>query len=109
MYGKDSDGIGRPVLVDSSGKLITTSNLADAAVKGRLFSVANQAKVAVTAALATTWTGLGVGNPATSGKNYIFHEFGWSSDVVNPAEGVVGLMIGAVGDMAQAVTPRCAR
>lgn len=109
MYGKDADGIGRPVLVDETGKLITVNDLADAAINGRLFSVANQAKVAVTAALATTWTGLGVGNPATSGKNYKFWEFGWSSDVVNPAEGVVGLMIGAVGDMAQAIVPRCAR
>lgn len=109
MYGKDADGIGRPVLVDETGKLITVANLMDAAIKGRLFHVANQAKVAVTAALATTWTGLGVGNPATSGKNYVFHEFGWSTDVVNPAEGVVGLMIASVGDMAQAITPRCAR
>lgn len=112
MYGKTEAGVGLPVLVDSSGKMIVVSgggSLAEAAVAGRLFSVANQAKVAVTAALTTTWTGLGVGNPATSGKNYIIHEFGWSSDIVNPAEGVVGLMIGAVGDMAQAIVPRCAR
>jgi len=112
MYGKTRAGLGLPALVDSEGKLITANGggtLADAAINGRLFSVANQAKVAVTAALATTWTGLGVGNPSTSGKLYVLHEFGWSTDVVNPAEGVVGIMIGAVGDMAQAVVPRCAR
>lgn len=39
MYGKDADGIGRPVLVDETGKLITVNDLADAAINGRLFSV----------------------------------------------------------------------
>lgn len=109
MYGKDADGIGRPVLVDSDGKLITTSNLADAANKGRVFSVSNQAVVTTTAALATTWTGLGVGNPTGSGKLYVFHEFGWAQNVVMNTEGAIGLMIGTIGDMAQAITPRCAR
>lgn len=109
MYGKDADGIGRPVLVDSNGKLVVVGNLADAALKGRLFSVCNQTNVTTTAALATTWTGLGVGNPATSGKNYVFHEFGWAQEIVMNTEGTVGLMVATVGDMAQAVVPRCAR
>lgn len=114
MYGKDSDGIGRPVLVDSTGKLITTSNLADAAIKGRLFSVANQTNVTTTAALATTWTGLGVGNPTGSGKLYIFHEFGWAQEVVMNTEGSFGLMVatnGAEGStgMSAVITPRCCR
>lgn len=82
---------------------------ADAAIAGRLFSVCNQTNVTTTAALATTWTGLGVGNPATSGKLYVFHEFGWAQEVVMNTEGVVGLMVATVGDMAQAITPRCAR
>lgn len=78
-----------------------------AAEEGRLFSVANQAAVAVTANLATTWTGLGVCNPAGSGKNFIMHEFGWSTDVVNPAEGVVGLMTADDTGMVAALTARC--
>jgi hypothetical protein len=82
---------------------------AEAALAGRLFSVCNQTNVTTTAALATTWTGLGVGNPATSGKNYIFHEFGWAQEVVMNTEGTIGLMIATVGDMAQAIVPRCAR
>lgn len=112
MYGKTEAGVGLPVLVDSSGKLITVPGgglLADAAINGRLFSVANQAAKDTTAALATAWTGLGVGNPATSGKNYVFHEFGWTIEEADDDSGAVGLMIGTVGDMAQAVTPRCAR
>ena len=112
MYGKTSSGVGLPVLVDSLGKIITApggGKYADAAINGRLFSVANQAKVAVTAALATTWTGLGVANPTGSGKLLIMHEFGWSTDVVNPAEGVVGLMTATDTGFAQNLSARCAR
>jgi len=86
----------------------SAGSLAAAALAGRLFSVANQTHVTTTAGLATTWTGLGVGNPATSGKNYIFHEFGWAQEVVMNTEGSYGLMVATVGDMAQAIVPRCA-
>jgi len=112
MYGQDVDGVGRPPLVDSSRRLVIVPSggfLADAALNGRLFSVANQAKVAVTAGLATTWTGLGVANPTGSGKILVVYEFGWSTDVVNPAEGVVGLMTSTDSGFAQAITARCAR
>lgn len=112
MYGKTRSGIGLPSLCDDEGILLSKPGggaLTDAAINGRLFSVANQAVVTTTAALATTWTGLGVGNPATSGKLYVFHEFSWAQDIANSAEGAVGLMVATVGDMAQAITPRCAR
>lgn len=109
MYGKDKDGIARPVLVDENGVMKVRSGLTDAALDGRLFSVANQAGVTTTAALATTWTGLGVGNPATSGKNYIMWEFGWASVTVHNTEGAFGLMYATVGDMAQAITPVCCK
>ena len=109
MYSKDRKGIVRTPLCDSDGSLIVKGTLAEAAMEGRLFMVANQAVVNTTAALLTTWTGLGVGNPATSGKNYIFHEFGWTIEEADDDSGAVGLMIATVGDMAQAVTPRCAR
>ena len=109
MYGKDRDGIGRPVLVNSQGMPIMESNLADAAMEGRLFHGASQAVVTTTAALATTWTGLGVGNPAGSGKLYKFHEFGWAQGAVMNTVGPIGVMAATVGDMAQAITPQCAR
>lgn len=60
---------------------------------GRLYTVASQAAVATTAALATTWTGLGVANPTTSTVNLVFHEFGWAHAVVGSDDGAVGLMI----------------
>lgn len=105
-------GSKNPLRSTTDGSLVVANGggtLAEAALAGRLFSVCNQTNVTTTAALATTWTGLGVGNPATSGKNYIFHEFGWAQEVVMNTEGTIGLMIATVGDMAQAVTPRCAK
>ena len=60
MYGKDRSGVGRQILTDDNGVLLRPAGkYADAALNGRLFGVANQAAVATTAALATTWTGLG--------------------------------------------------
>jgi hypothetical protein len=100
------------IRTDEFGALVTSNaggNLAEAARAGRLFSVCNQTNVTTTAALTTTWTGLGVGNPATSGKDYVFHEFGWAQEIVFNTEGVIGLMVATVGDMAQAIVPRCAK
>lgn len=109
---KVANGTMNPLRSTTDGALVVTNgggNLAEAARAGRLFSVCNQTNVTTTAALATTWTGLGVGNPATSGKDYIFHEFGWAQEIVFNTEGTVGLMVATVGDMAQAITPRCAK
>jgi len=103
-----SDGQKAAPRLDRQGRIVNSSKYAAAALAGRLFSVANQTNVTTTAALATTWTGLGVGNPTASGKNYIFHEFGWHQEVVMNTEGGIGLMVGAISAMAQAVTPRAA-
>ena len=106
-----SNGTINPLRTLTDGALVTTGyggRLTDAAIQGRLFSVCNQAAVAITAALATTWTGLGVANPSGSGKNLIFHEFGWAQSVVNPAEGVIGLMTSTDSGMAAALTVKCA-
>lgn len=107
-----ASGSVNPLVTATDGSLlvaISGGNMAQAALAGRLFSVANQTNVTTSAALSTTWTGLGVGNPASSGKNFIFHEFGWAQEIVGNTEGVVGLMAATVGDMAQAIVPRCAR
>ena len=104
-----SQGAIGPLRGDQLGALITSKGLAEAAIEGRLFSVCNQAAVAVTAALATTWTGLGLCNPTGSGKLLIVHEFGWAQTVVNPAEGAIGLMTSSDTGFAAALTPKCAR
>jgi hypothetical protein len=100
MYGKVGEqslsaGVNGPLRLDVDGGLLArllAGKYRAAAMAGRLFSVANQAAVATTAALATTWTGLGVCNPDGSGKNLIIHEFGWALTVVGPDDGAVGLM-----------------
>ena len=91
-----SEGQTDPLTTDKLGAQIVLSKAGkykSAALAGRLFSVANQAAVATTAALATTWTGLGVCNPAGSGKNLIIHEFGFSLSLAAAKAGSVGLMI----------------
>ena len=106
---KITTGSNVPAEGDQLNQLIVLAQggrLQRACEEGRLFVVASQAAVAVTAGLATTWTGLGVANPTGSGKNLIMHEFGWSTNVVNPAEGVVGLMTATDTGFAAALTAR---
>ena len=104
MYGKDRSGIGRPVLVDSSGQLI--SGLGNAAIAGNLFYCSTQAEVACSTDLNVTFTGLALGNPATSGKNYIVHEFGWGMSALIADETLLSLATGVVGGLGAANTVR---
>ena len=110
MYGKTSAGVGLAPLVDSDGKLITVSTggrLENAASAGRLFAAANQAAVALTAAFATSYTGLVIENPSTSDKNIILHQVSYACTVAVPTATVLGLMTGLdAGDAATAITPR---
>lgn len=80
-----------------------------ASLAGRLFYASNQAAVATTAALATTWTGLGIANPSASGKNLVLREFTWGLSVVGPDEGVIGLMSTTNSGFAAAITPECTK
>jgi len=103
-----------PVLVDSSGKLITISGSPryEADVEaGCVFVAANQAAVALTAAMATTYTGLVLFNPLTSTKNLIMLGCGYALTVATPTATALGLMTGTVVtaatmDAAAAITPR---
>lgn len=70
---------------------------AQIALSGRLYSACSQAKIATTAALATTYTGFALGNPITSGKNAIIHEVGWALTIASDAAGSIGLMVGLIG------------
>ena len=73
MYGKDRSGIGRAALVTPSGQLMGMPNLMDAALNDRLFHCNTATVVDCSTTLNTTFTGLGVCNPGTSGKYYIFY------------------------------------
>jgi hypothetical protein len=116
MYGKVgaqtvANGQSAEVRINTTGCLVAqpyAGRYVEAALAGQLFSVANQAAVATTAALATTWTGLGVCNPAGTSKNLIIHEFGWALTVVGPDDGIVGLMTSDDTGFADSLTAKAA-
>ncbi len=113
MYGRTEAGVSEPPLIDADRRLVVASgggDLAKAAFDGRLFSVQNAAVITTSGALNLTWTGLCVGNPTTSGKDYVFHEFGWAQQVAMNTEGDIGLMVAAVSStMTQVITPRAGK
>jgi hypothetical protein len=71
-----------------------------------VFTIANQAAVAVTAAMATTWTGLLVGNPTTSTVNLAILGFGYTTTVAVPTATSIGLMTGVGATVTASLTPR---
>lgn len=72
--------------------------------RGNQFVIANQAAVTTTAALATTYTGLVLGNPAGSGVDVIVNRFQCAQFAVGAA-GAVGIMTG-VGAITDTLVPR---
>jgi len=77
---------------------------AEAVSAGRVFSITSQAAVAVTDALATTWTGLGVGNPLYSGIQIILISFSAVGSLAKQKAGVIGLEISKTS-MTTSLTP----
>lgn len=74
------------------------------AYRGNMFRIANQAAVSTTAALATTWTGLAISNPAGSGVNAVINLFS-VAQVAAGVAGAVGIMTGS-GAAAGALVPK---
>lgn len=110
MYGKNRSGDARAVLTDSDGVLLQMAGrFTDAALNGRLFYAANQTPVATSTTLNTTFTGLGLCNPAGSGKIIIVHEFGYALDQASAGEAVLALATTTDSGFATDITPRCTR
>lgn len=73
--------------------------------RGNMFSLCTQGTgVTTTAALATTWTGLGVANPVGSGVNLVLTKFGCTQFAVGAAA-TIGIM-GGVGVISSTLTPQ---
>jgi hypothetical protein len=89
---------------------VITGNLSgrfyESAKRGTLYSVTNQGAVSTTAGLATTFTGLAIANPSTSGKNLVIRRFQVAQAAVAVA-GAVGIMVGS-GAAAGSLTVRTA-
>lgn len=110
--GKITAAVGtvNPLTTDLTGALRTTvgpGKYQAATLDGRVFAASNQAAVAITAAFATTYTGLVLENPASSGKNITLLQFSWATTVAVPTATAIGLMTGLdAGDAATGITPR---
>lgn len=92
---------------DRQGGLLTSGlhgRYTEQALRGNLFSCANQAAVATTAALAGTWTGLCVSNPSTSRVNMAILEFGGALTVVGSDDGSMGLLTCTIAAPASNIT-----
>lgn len=78
----------------------------EAVRRGQVWSLANQAAVAITAAFATTYTGLVVGNPTTSTKEIVMLGCSWTCTVAVPTATALGLMVGSGASVTNALTPK---
>lgn len=116
MYGKVGTqalaaGAQGPLRLNTEGALVVTNYGAkyrEPVFQGRCYVAANQAAVATTAAMATTWTGLLVSNPVGSTVNIVLLRFGYANTVAVPTATVIGLMTGVTPTAAidAGITPR---
>lgn len=93
--------------VDRQGAQVVTNlhgRYTEQVLQGHVYSCANQAAVATTAALAGTWTGLGITNPATSGVYMSILEFGGSLSVAGSDDGSMGLLTCTIAAPASNIT-----
>lgn len=98
-----------PLKSDETGALIVqggSGKYYEAVDAGEVFILANQAPVAVTAALATTYTGLVVMNPAASETNAVMLGFGYGSDSAISAATTIGYMTGSMTAVTSTLTAR---
>lgn len=73
--------------------------------RGNMFSLCTQGTgVTTTAALATTWTGLGVANPVGSGVNLVVNKFAVAQFAAGAAA-TIGIM-GGLGVIASSLSPQ---
>jgi len=111
VYGKIGEqtnllGGGAAFRIDRQCGLISTNlhgKYTEQVLRGNVFGVCNQAAVATTAALATTWTGLGIVNPANSQFNLSILQFSFAQTVAGSADGAIGLMVADTTGLASTV------
>ena len=107
---KTADGnVNTPARQGNSNQLIVDElhgQFYEAAYRGTLFSVANQAAVTTTAGLATTFTGLAVANPSGSGYNLVVRRFSVGQVAVAVASSV-GIMVGTGAAAGSLVPQNC--
>ena len=95
-------GLGEVIVSGSYGDMYETAQ------RGRLYSACNQAVVTTTAGLATTFTGLAIANPSTSGVNLVMRTFSVAQSAAAATACSIGVMTGA-GAAAGALVTRNAK
>jgi len=99
-----------PLRSNIDGALITAqagAKYTDAVLNGRVFAAANQAAVALTAGMATTYTGLVLGNPTTSTKDVVLLRFGYTFTIAAPTAATnIGLMTGTGASIVSVIATR---
>lgn len=101
-------GANSPLRVNTEGAIVTASGggkYYELTNNGQVYVAANQAAVAITAALATTYTGLMVGNAAGTGKNLVMLMATYATTVAVPTATAIGLMAGSMTALASTITP----
>lgn len=106
------DGSLNPLRLTKDGALAVSNvggKYAEAALAGRLFCAAMQTPTTTSTTLNTTFVGLGLCNPANSGKLLVIHEFSYAATAALTAETLLALATTTATGFAADITPRCCR
>ncbi len=104
-----SSGSVNPLRSNTEGALVVQAcggKYAEATNNAQVFHVCNQAAVAITAALATAYTGLVLGNAAGTGKNLVMLGCGYACTVAVPTATALGIMGGTMTAVTSTLTPQ---
>ena len=107
--GKNRAGTRKDLLTKADGVMLVNGDYSDAAINGRLFCAAMQTPTTTSTTLNTTFVGLGLCNPSTSGKLFIVHEFSYAATAALTAEVLLALATTDSTGFAADITPRCCR
>lgn len=107
--GKNRAGTRKDLLTKTDGVMLVNGDYSDAAINGRLFCAAMQTPTTTSTTLNTTFVGLGLCNPSTSGKLFIVHEFSYAATAALTAEVLLALATTDSTGFAADITPRCCR
>jgi len=97
ISGYNSAGTPVNIRTDNSGKLLMVqsgSKYATSVLEGNVYTASNATAATWSVALATTYTGLVVSNPSTSGKNLIILKASFALSVAPAAIASIGLFTG---------------
>lgn len=107
--GKNRAGTRKDLLTKTDGVMLVNGDYSDAAINGRLFCAAMQTPTTTSTTLNTTFVGLALCNPSTSGKLFIVHEFSYAATAALTAEVLLALATTDSTGFAADITPRCCR